>query len=40
MWVAQVLNMVGPESAQAGLCQLVCYPRLLLRCAVLREVTS
>lgn len=30
--------MVGPESAQAELCQLVCYPRLLLRCAALREV--
>lgn len=38
-WYVQVLNMVGPEGVQAALCHRVCYPRLLLRCAALREVT-
>ncbi|BDA47704.1 Nuclear pore complex protein NUP107 [Coccomyxa sp. Obi] len=33
----QAVNLFGPDSAQAALCQSVCYPRLLLRCAELRE---
>jgi hypothetical protein len=32
--------MVGLESLQSTLCQRVCYPRLLLRCASLREVLT
>ena len=38
MRVAQAVNLAGPETAQAYLCQAVCYPRLLLRCAALRQV--
>ena len=34
----QVLNMAGPEFVQGALCQAVCIPRVLLRCAALREV--
>ena len=35
----QVVNMVGSEAVQALVCQSVLYPRTLLRCAALREVT-
>ena len=30
--------MAGPEFVQGTLCQAVCTPRVLLRCAALREV--